>query len=168
MQSLYGFCKAHNLPKTSVKRWLNAQGYPTDQGIDDTIGQLVLETFVPSKPEEVEPEIVNENPPAAIVRRETQAPVSSPFHIENLNITINQVDTSGIEGEVEHLQAVNAQAYSALGQLFQGNLENLVSTAVAQQSHMIAGLSAQAAVNVVNKVGKPPAQSDPDTGERPQ
>lgn len=164
MKSLYSFCKEHNLPKTSVLRWLENNGYPTDQGVDETIGQLVLETFVPNKPAEVEAEVINEAPPAPIVRREVQAPLASPFHIETLNITINQVDTSGIDSEAAQLQSVGNQAYSALGQIFQGNLQNLVATTVAQQAHMVTGLSTQAAVNVVNDLGK---QGATDVGDPP-
>lgn len=48
MQSLHGFCKAYDLPKTSVRRWLNDAGYDTSNGLtDDAIGAALGE-FKPS------------------------------------------------------------------------------------------------------------------------
>ena len=33
MQSLHSFCTQHDIPKTTVKRWLNDNGYDTSQGM---------------------------------------------------------------------------------------------------------------------------------------
>lgn len=33
MQSLHSFCTQHKIPKTTVKRWLNDNGYDTSQGM---------------------------------------------------------------------------------------------------------------------------------------
>jgi hypothetical protein len=35
MQSLHSFCSQYDVPKTSVKRWLNDQGFDTSQGMTE-------------------------------------------------------------------------------------------------------------------------------------
>jgi hypothetical protein len=35
MQSLHSFCTQYDVPKTSVKRWLNDQGFDTANGMTE-------------------------------------------------------------------------------------------------------------------------------------
>jgi hypothetical protein len=46
-QSLHGFCKQHNLPKTSVKRWLNDEGFDTSEGLSQEAIAAALVEFKP-------------------------------------------------------------------------------------------------------------------------
>jgi len=59
MQSLHSFCKQHDLPKTSVKRFLNDEGFDTSSGLGrDAIAAALVE-FKPagsaSKPDVLPP-----------------------------------------------------------------------------------------------------------------
>ncbi len=46
--SLHRFCKDHgNLPKTSVRRWLNDNGYSTSDGLSPLAVEAALEQFAP-------------------------------------------------------------------------------------------------------------------------
>lgn len=46
MQSLHGFCKENDLPKSSVRRWLNAQGFDTSEGLSDAAVKAAKAEFL--------------------------------------------------------------------------------------------------------------------------
>jgi hypothetical protein len=46
-QSLHGFCKEHDLPKTSVKRFLNDEGFDTSSGLSREAIAAALVEFKP-------------------------------------------------------------------------------------------------------------------------
>lgn len=45
MTSLRGFCADHNLSPATVKRWLNAHGYDTSNGLSDAAVAAAMEHF---------------------------------------------------------------------------------------------------------------------------
>lgn len=47
--SIYAFCQNHDIAKTSVLRWLNESGLPTDKGVDDELAQKILAKFKKSE-----------------------------------------------------------------------------------------------------------------------
>lgn len=54
--SLHAFCKEHgNLPKTSVRRWLNENGYSTSDGLSPAAVEAALEQFCPAAAAAPEP-----------------------------------------------------------------------------------------------------------------
>ena len=48
MQSLHGFCQQHDLPKSSVKRWLNSNGFSTSDGLSVQAIAAALGEFKPA------------------------------------------------------------------------------------------------------------------------
>jgi hypothetical protein len=49
MTSLHSFCKNHNLPKTSVRRWLNEAGFDTSEGVSEAAITAALQHFKPTE-----------------------------------------------------------------------------------------------------------------------
>lgn len=61
--SLHAFCRDHgNLPKTSVRRWLNDHGYSTSDGLSPVAVEAAIAQFCP----ELAPEPPAEPAPAAL------------------------------------------------------------------------------------------------------
>lgn len=52
MKTLHAFCKQHNLPKTSVRRFLLSKGFSTAEGLVEEAQQAALMEF---KPEALDP-----------------------------------------------------------------------------------------------------------------
>ncbi|TVQ08167.1 MAG: hypothetical protein EA368_12380 [Leptolyngbya sp. DLM2.Bin27] len=46
--SLHSFCKDRNLAKTTVRRWLNEQGYSTSEGLSPAAVEAALTQFCPA------------------------------------------------------------------------------------------------------------------------
>lgn len=47
MKTLHAFCKEHNLPKTSVRRYLLSRGFNTADGLTDQAQESALKEFKP-------------------------------------------------------------------------------------------------------------------------
>jgi len=47
MKTLHAFCKEHNLPKTSVRRYLLSRGFNTAEGLTDQAQESALQEFKP-------------------------------------------------------------------------------------------------------------------------
>jgi|GEM_PF-6680250 len=58
MISLNQFCKDNALPKTSVHRWLNDEGYTTTGGLSEDAIAAAREHFCKPEPAPVEPEVI--------------------------------------------------------------------------------------------------------------
>jgi multidrug efflux pump subunit AcrA (membrane-fusion protein) len=58
MTSLHAFCKDHNLAKSTVHRWLTAEGYTTAEGLTPDAIAAALAHFCPApEPQATEPEV---------------------------------------------------------------------------------------------------------------
>jgi hypothetical protein len=49
VRSLHSFITEHNLPKTTVRRWLNANGFSTSEGLDDAAENAAYIEFVANR-----------------------------------------------------------------------------------------------------------------------
>ncbi len=59
MTSLHSFCKDHNLAKSTVHRWLTAEGYTTADGLSPDAIAAALAHFCPApEPQATEPEVL--------------------------------------------------------------------------------------------------------------
>ncbi|MEB3313632.1 MAG: hypothetical protein VKL98_05750 [Cyanobacteriota bacterium] len=162
MTSLNQFCKDHNLPKTSVYRWMTEQGHPTNNGVSEELQAAILEQF--SKPEPApapEPEVIEpEVFETAMVLHSPAAAGIVPIQIENLTINLTQANTAALDQESAHFHQVTSQGLAAIGQYLQADLVTTVHHTVAQNRHAIAGLAAQAAVSLANNLGKPAQEGE--------
>ncbi|MEM1309854.1 MAG: hypothetical protein AAGF98_10270 [Cyanobacteria bacterium P01_H01_bin.153] len=160
MKSLHSFCKEHGLPKTSVKRFLNDEGFDTSEGLNDEAIAAALAEFVPMVPVvEAEPDTTVET---SIVRTESRANPLMPIHIENLTVNVTAANTRQLSEETNEFQQVTAQGLSAIGQYLQADLVSAVQATAAQNRHAVAGLNAAAAVGLANSLGKPQAPQPGD------
>ena len=158
MTSLNHFCKDNALPKTSVYRWMTEQGHPTNNGVSEELQAAILEQFKPEPAPEpitevLEPEVFE----TAMVLHSPAASGIVPIQIENLTINLTQANTQALDQESAHFHQVTSQGLAAIGQYLQADLVTTVHHTVAQNRHAIAGLAAQAAVNLANGLGKPAA-----------
>jgi len=162
MTSLHSFCKDHNLPKTSVHRWLVEQGYTVTDGLTDDAIAAATAQFCKPEPapepitEVIEPEVFE----SALVLHSPAAAGIVPIQIENLTINLTQANTQALDQQAAHFHHVTSQGLAAIGQYLQADLVTTVHHTVAQQRHAIAGLAAQAAVTLANDLGKPTTQED--------
>jgi len=159
MISLHSFCKDNDLAKSTVHRWLNDQGYTTTGGLSEDAIAAAREQFCKPEPapepitEVIEPEVFN----TAMVLHSPAAAGIVPIQIENLTINLTQANTAALDQESAHFHQVTSQGLAAIGQYLQADLVTTVHHTVAQNRHAIAGLAAQAAVNLPNGLGKPAA-----------
>ena len=159
MTSLHSFCKDHNLPKTSVHRWLVDQGFTVTDGLTEDAIAAAREQFCKPEPapepitEVLEPEVFN----TAMVLHSPAAAGIVPINIANLTINLTQANTAALDQESAHFHQVTSQGLAAIGQYLQADLVTTVHHTVAQNRHAIAGLAAQAAVTLANDLGKPAA-----------
>ena len=160
MKSLHSFCRDNNLPKTSVRRWLNEQGFDTSEGLSNEAIAAASAQFVPMAPviEATEFDTVE----TSITRTESRINPLMPIHIENLTINLQSANTQQLKDETAEFQQVTAQGLNAIGQYLQADLVATVQSTAAQNRHAVAGLNAAAAVNLANNLGKP--QTNPHTG----
>jgi hypothetical protein len=56
MTSLHSFCKDHNLAKSTVHRWLTAEGYTTSEGLTPDAQAAILAQFCPEPEAQEEPQ----------------------------------------------------------------------------------------------------------------
>ena len=161
MTSLHSFCKTHDLAKSTVHRWLTAEGYTTTDGLSDDAIAAATAQFCKPEPapapepitEVLEPEVFE----TAMVLHSPAAAGIVPIQIENLTINLTQANTQALDQESAHFHQVTSQGLAAIGQYLQADLVTTVHHTVAQNRHAIAGLAAQAAVNLANNLGKPAA-----------
>lgn len=159
MTSLHSFCKTHDLAKSTVHRWLVSEGYTTTDGLSDQAIAAAREQFCKPEPapepttEVLEPEVFE----TAMVLHSPAASGIVPIQIENLTINLTQANTQALDQESAHFHQVTSQGLAAIGQYLQADLVTTVHHTVAQNRHAIAGLAAQAAVNLANGLGKPAA-----------
>lgn len=157
MTSLHSFCKTHDLAKSTVHRWLTAEGYTTTDGLSDDAISAATAQFCKPEPapepitEVLEPEVFE----TAMVLHSPAAAGIVPIQIENLTINLTQANTHALDQESAHFHQVTSQGLAAIGQYLQADLVTTVHHTVAQNRHAIAGLAAQAAVNLANGLGKP-------------
>jgi len=163
MTSLHSFCKDHNLAKSTVHRWLTAEGFTTAEGLSPDAQAAILAHFAPepeAQPEPIteviEPEIFE----TAMVLHSPAASGIVPISIANLTINLTQANTQALDQEAAHFHNVTSQGLAAIGEYLQADLVTTVHHTLAQNRHAVAGLAAQAAVNLANGLGKP-APSEP-------
>jgi len=132
MQSIHGFCKTHNLSKTTVHRWLKDQGFDTSQGMDDAAIAAATAEFVPvpvateAAPLGTTTEFTTGNhrghlalpsQPAAVdlaMYRGEDAALSS-FEPEDIERFLEACDgfVAAVDADYEHQKAVTAQKEAA-------------------------------------------------------
>ncbi len=154
MQSLHSFCTQHGLAKTSVKRWLNANGYDTSGGLSEAAINAALGHFKPAPVAAVEAELV-EPAEAQMVVHNPAAQGIVPITIQSLTVNITQANTQALDLETARFQAISGEGLSSIGKYLQADLVTTVKHAIAQNRHAVAGLNAQAAVGLANSLGKP-------------
>jgi hypothetical protein len=79
-----------------------------------------------------------------------------PISIANLTINLTQANTQALDQEAAHFHNVTSQGLAAIGEYLQADLVTTVHHTIAQNRHAVAGLAAQATVNLANGLGKPP------------
>jgi hypothetical protein len=163
MTSLHSFCKDHNLAKSTVHRWLTAEGFTTAEGLTPDAITAALAHFAPvSEPqpepitEVIEPEIFE----TAMVLHSPAASGIVPINIANLTINLTQANTQALDQQAAHFHNVTSQGLAAIGEYLQADLVTTVHHTIAQNRHAVAGLAAQAAVNLANGLGKPALTGD--------
>ena len=156
-RSLHSFCKDHDLPKSSVKTWLNGKDHDTSNGLTPEAEAAAMAQFVPMEAlaVDVEPETVG----GQIERVESRTNPLVPINIENLTVNITTANTGQLNDETAQFRQVNAAALQGIGQYLQADLVATVQSQVAQNRHAVAGLGATAAVNLANSLGKSPADN---------
>jgi hypothetical protein len=136
--SLHSFCKDRNLPKSSVRRWLNDNGYSTSYGLSPQAVAAALEQFCPvvaapaTEPEAtaITPEIMVGNhrgqlalpqQPAAIdlgAYRGENAALSS-FEPEDIERFLDSCDgfLDAVNADFQHQQALTQRKEAAAAQV---------------------------------------------------
>jgi hypothetical protein len=157
MTSLHSFCKAHNLAKSTVHRWLTAEGYTTADGLSPEAITAALAHFAPVSEPQPEPitEVLEPEFETAMVLHSPAAAGIVPISIANLTINLTQANTQALDQEAAHFHNVTSQGLAAIGEYLQADLVTTVHHTIAQNRHAVAGLAAQAAVNLANGLGKP-------------
>jgi hypothetical protein len=154
--SLHSFCKEHNLAKSTVHRWLKDNDFETTLGLSEEAQEAALAHFCPEPQPEpitevIEPEIFE----TAMVLHSPAAAGIVPISIANLTINLTQANTQALDQEAQHFHNVTSQGLAAIGEYLQADLVTTVHHTIAQNRHAVAGLAAQAAVNLANGLGKP-------------
>jgi len=92
MKSLHTLCKEHDLPKTSVRRYLLAHGFDTSEGLGDDAVAKALKQFKPSAiAPSVSPSVAPTVETAAVVVGNHAITLSAPtmpaqYSLENLRV----------------------------------------------------------------------------------
>jgi len=166
MTSLHSFCKDHGLAKSTVHRWLTAEGYTTTDGLSSEAIAAATAQFCPEPEPQPEPqpepitEVIEPEFETGMVLHSPAASGIVPINIANLTINLTQANTQALDQEAAHFHNVTSQGLAAIGEYLQADLVTTVHHTVAQNRHAIAGLAAQAAVNLANGLGKPTAPTE--------
>jgi multidrug efflux pump subunit AcrA (membrane-fusion protein) len=75
MTSLHSFCKDHNLAKSTVHRWLTAEGYTTSEGLSPDAQAAILAHFAPEPEAQEEPQATE---PVVTVLGTVEATLEAP------------------------------------------------------------------------------------------
>ena len=169
MRSLHSFITEHNLPKTTVRRWLNANGFSTSEGLDDAAEQAAFDEFVLTR-KMPEVNIVDERDqgltidsydaeltfnPAAIVgmTNGTASAIEALRQVSGVAAALRKgVEQVGVKAQDDYLN-VSSAVRDALAEL--NDLEHTVTQVKAQSSvlesmkldRMNEGLAAKAKVD---------------------
>jgi hypothetical protein len=101
MRSLHSFVTEYDLPKTSVRRWLNANGFNTSEGLDDAAEQAAFAEFVTAR-KMPEVHIVNERECGLTIDSYSTELTFNPASLVGM--------TNGTEGAIEALRQVSGVA----------------------------------------------------------
>jgi hypothetical protein len=137
MQSLHSFCTQHEIPKTTVKRWLNDSGFDTSQGMTSDAVAAAKAHFRIDEPlptdstaPAITPEIItgNHRGELALPSQPSQIDLAqyrgenaalTSFQAEDITRFLDSCDgfLDAVEADFAHQQAITAQKAAAAQQV---------------------------------------------------
>lgn len=152
MTSLHGFCKTHNLPKSTVHSFLTSEGFDLSQGMtDEAIAAAKIEFNI--KPEQSQQPPQNQS---QTMRAGGLVPVAGG----TVTRTVGLFDAASYEADKQALET-NAQNQAAsINDMVVGYAQNRIAAVLADVDLLADGVRANALQAMGAQPGKPDADTD--------